>query len=127
MKSLRVIFILLALLPTVMTQALQKGSASAHTSSLRTSKIVGTVLDKTEARIAGATIKIESAGFSRTVLSDDEGGFEVGVPAGVYRLTVLRDGFKRVVLSPFRVRAGARESVSIHMEVKEPATLLKVE
>jgi hypothetical protein len=61
------------------------------------------------------------------LLSSDQGGFEVKLPAGVYRITVEMDGFKRLVLSPFRVKAGARESVSIHMEVKQPTGTLKVE
>jgi hypothetical protein len=128
MKSLGIIFILLlAFLSTVMTEAVHGCNASARAHSLRTSKIVGTVLDKTEARIAGATVKIENSQFSRMTLSDELGGFEIELPAGVYRLTVEMNGFKRLVLSPFRVKAGARESVSIHMEIKEPAGLLKIE
>lgn len=128
MKSLRIIFILLlALVPTALPEALQRGSASAHAEGLRTSKIVGLVLDKDDSRIAGATIKIENAEFNRVVLSGDQGDFEVRLPAGIYRLTVEMDGFEKVVLSSFRLKAGAHESVSIHMEIKEPAGLLKVE
>jgi hypothetical protein len=128
MKSLRIIFILLlALVPTALPEALPSGSASARARTLRMSRIVGTVLDKDDSRIAGATIKIESAEFKRVVLSGDQGDFEVKLPAGVYSLTVEMDGFEKVVLSPFRVKAGARESVSIHMEIKEPAGLLKVD
>jgi hypothetical protein len=128
MKSLKIIFILLlALAPAALPEALQSSSASAHARTLRTSRIVGTVLDKDDSRIAGATIKIENAEFNRVVLSGDQGDFEVRLPAGVYRFTAEMDGFEKVVLSPLRVKAGARESVSIHMEIKEPAGLLKVD
>ena len=128
MKGLRIISILLlALVPTELPEASQKHSASWRAHKLQTSKIDGTVLDKNDARIAGATIKIENARFSREVLSGDQGDFEVRLPAGVYRITVEMDGFKKLVLSPFRVRAGGSESVSVQMEIKHPASLLKVE
>lgn len=61
------------------------------------------------------------------VQSGEEGDFEAELPAGVYRLSVEMDGFKKFVLSSFRVRARARESVNIHMKVQPPGMPLKIE
>lgn len=127
MKSLRTIsIILLALVPTMFIFAGQRRSAP-RAEKLQTSKIVGVVLDKNDARIVGAAIKIENAQFSREVLSDDQGTFEVKLPAGVYQITVEAEGFRKVKLFPFRANAKVRESVNIHMEIKPPRGLLKVE
>ena len=127
MKRLRIIsLVLLALVPTVLTLA-GHGRSVPRAHNSRAGKITGIVLDKHEARIAGATIKIENAEFSRAVQSNDEGHFEVAVPAGIYRITIEMAGFKKFVLSPFRVKAGARKSVSVHMEVKPPVSTLKIE
>jgi HAMP domain-containing protein len=127
MKRLRIIsIVLLALVSTVATLAGQRRlAARAH--NLRAGTIIGTVLDKNEARVAGATIEIENVELSRVVRSNDEGSFEVELPAGLYRMTVEMDGFKKFVLSPLRVKAGTRELVSVHMEVKHPASTLKIE
>jgi hypothetical protein len=89
-------------------------------------KITGIVLDKNEARVAGATIEIENAVLSRVVRANDEGYFEVELPAGMYRMTVEMAGFKRFVLSPLSVKAGAQRLVSIHMEAQPPASTLKI-
>jgi 3-hydroxymyristoyl/3-hydroxydecanoyl-(acyl carrier protein) dehydratase len=127
MKNLRITFIiLLALVSAVWTTAGQR-STGTRAGNSQASKIVGTVLDKNDARIVGAVIKIKNARFSRTVISDTEGVFEVELLAGAYQLTVEMDGFKRFELSPFQVKAGAREQVNVHMEVKPPQSTLKVE
>jgi uncharacterized membrane protein len=121
MKALRITFvILLALFSTALTPAGQKSLNS------RESKIVGTVVDKNGARIAGAVVKIENAQVSRAALSDTEGVFKVELPAGAYQMTVEMEGFKKFELSTFRVKAGARKTVSVQMEVKIPQSTLKV-
>jgi uncharacterized membrane protein len=126
MKPLKITFvILLALFAAALTPAGQKlTSARAQNSS--ESKIVGTVVDKNGARIVGAAVKIENARVSRTALSDEDGVFEVELPAGAYQITVEMDGFKKFELSPFHVKARARKTVSVQMEVKPPQSTLKV-
>jgi uncharacterized membrane protein len=99
---------------------------SAYAQDVHKSKIIGVVLDKNNARIAGATIKIENAQFNRKLQSSDEGKFEIALPAGEYQLTVEQQGFRKFELSPFRANAGVCELVNIHMEVKPPRGLLKV-
>jgi Carboxypeptidase regulatory-like domain len=117
--------VLLVLSPTVWT-LVGHGRSVSRTDNSQVGKITGTVLDKNEARIAGATIKIENSELSRVVRSNYEGYFEVELPAGMYRMTVEMAGFKRFVLSPFRVKARVRKSVSLHMEAKPPASTLKI-
>ncbi|HEX8921880.1 MAG TPA: hypothetical protein VF766_10410, partial [Pyrinomonadaceae bacterium] len=78
MRNARIIVIvLLALGYLVLPLNGQVRSASAREHTLSKSKIVGTVLDRNEARVAGATIKLESERFRRVLLSDDQGSFEV--------------------------------------------------
>jgi uncharacterized membrane protein len=118
--------ILLALACAALTPAGQK-RFSPRARASQTSRIVGTVLDKNESRIIGAVVKIENAQFSRTAASDEEGVFEVEVPAGTYLITVEMEGFKKFELSSFRAKADARKRLSIHMEVKPPASTIKIQ
>ncbi|HUQ33959.1 MAG TPA: carboxypeptidase-like regulatory domain-containing protein [Pyrinomonadaceae bacterium] len=121
MKPLRITFvILLALFATAHTPAGQNRTGA------RASKIVGTVVDKNGARIVGAVVKIENTRVGRAVMSDTQGVFEVELPAGAYQMTVEMDGFKKFELSAFRVKAGARKTISVQMEVKRPQSTLKV-
>jgi Carboxypeptidase regulatory-like domain len=126
MRRLRIISIIALALVSTFPVAVQ-GRYVAGARSLRASKLAGVVSDANNARIVGAMVKIENARFSRAVQSDDEGAFEIELPAGVYRLTVEMNGFKRFVLPSVRVRAGARASVSVQMEVKPPQTTLQIE
>lgn len=88
--------------------------------------ISGVVLDANDARIVGATIKIENAEVSRQLKSDDEGSFRTDLPPGEYRITVEQRGFRKFVFSPFRAKAGVCELVNIHMEVEVPKSPVKV-
>ena len=127
MKRLNIISIVTLALMAGLFPLAGQGHSASRVHNRRASKIKGVVLDVNHARIVGATVKIENGRFNRVVQSDDQGMFEVELPAGDYRITVEMDGFKRFVLSPFRVRAGARRSVNIQMEVQPPSGLLKIE
>src|SRR6266704_2555019 len=100
---------------TLLTLALTAVVFPAHTRSFayaqaeEMSNIAGTVLDKNNARIAGATIKIENAQFKSKLQSSYEGKFEIELPAGEYQITVEKEGFHKFELSPFRANAGVRE------------------
>ena len=125
MKAMLVIS--LALLATISNLSFaEQTSSSAHAEDLKTSTISGVVLDANNARIVGATIKIENAEFSRRVKSGDEGNFRVEIPAGLYQITAECQGFRRFELSPFRANASACELINIHMEVDVPKSTLKV-
>src|SRR5687768_16852395 len=121
MKTLKAIpMILLALVPFLIAFA-EPSLSSPH------GRIIGVVHDANNARIVGATIKIKNARFYREVRSGEEGDFEVELPAGLYRITVEQPGFRRFELSSFRVNADGSQTVSVHMKVKEPRGLQKVE
>lgn len=127
MKTPRIAsLLLLALVPALFICG-GPGRAPAHARNLQTGKIIGLVLDANDARIVGATIRVESARFHRKLRSGDEGDFEVELPAGAYRITVEKDGFQRFEIASFRVNETARELVNVHMEVKPPETPLKIE
>ena len=118
MKAARTIFVtLLALAFTLSVPA--RGE--------RTSRLAGVVLDPNGARIPFATVTIENAAAKREAQTDDEGSFEVELPAGAYRITIEADGFKKVELASFRVRPNKRESLKVSMKVKPPESTLKIE
>ena len=118
--------VLLALFPAVFILAVQ-GHSPGDDRNLRASKIIGVVLDRNDARIADATVRIENAQFSREVYTSDEGAFEVELPAGTYRITVEAQGFRAVEVVSFHVRADKSESLKVRMKVKPPKSTLKIE
>ena len=90
------------------------------------SRLVGVVLDRNDALVAGATIRVSSGTFKRRVRSNGDGRFEMELPAGCYELTAEQPGFRKFRLSPFQVRAGARELINIHLELAPPELPLEV-
>ena len=88
--------------------------------------ISGILLDRNDARIAGAVIKIENGDFRRRLRSDDEGMFELELPAGSYEIRVEQPGFKTLKLSSVRVNEGVIERLHLYMEVLAPIQPLKV-
>ena len=89
------------------------------------SRITGVVLDRNDARVVGAVITIKNDGFIRRVRSDDEGRFELELPAGSYELSVEQPGFKTYKRS-LHAEAGATTQLNIHLEVDPPRGPLKI-
>jgi uncharacterized membrane protein len=88
--------------------------------------ISGILFDRNDARIAGAVIRIEKGDFRRRLRSDDEGKFEVELPAGSYELRVEQPGFRTLKLSSIRVNEGVIERLHLYLEVAAPKGPLKV-
>jgi len=88
--------------------------------------ISGVVLDANDARIVGATVKVENSKVSRLLKTDYEGNFRVELPSGEYKITAEEEGFRRFEFSPFRAKAGVCELVNIYMEIKAAKSTLKV-
>ena len=103
-----------------------KAKPGQRPEAAQTSRIVGVVLDKNDARIVDASVKIENKDYRRQLRSDDEGRFEVELPPGIYQITVKRQGFRKFQLSPFHAKVGIQELVNIHMEVATPESPLKI-
>lgn len=80
-------------------------------------KISGVLLDANDARVANATVKIDSGKVEREVRSGEEGDFDVRLPTGTYQITVEANGFRRFVYSPLKVKADVTEMINIHLEV----------
>ena len=90
------------------------------------SRLVGVVLDRNDAIVIGATVRVTSGTFKGRVKSDGDGRFEMELPAGCYELTAEQPGFRKFRLNPFQVRAGTRELINIHLEVAPPELPLRV-
>ena len=86
--------------------------------------IIGRVLDFNTARVANAAITIDNQEVKRRMKSDEEGEFEVSLPAGVYRITVEANGFRRSVCSSVKIRPTATRRINIYLDVAEPPGLV---
>jgi hypothetical protein len=124
MSGLRIVLIFLlvgiATLPCHASVSVERGTETQQ------SRISGVVLDRNDSRIVGALITIKNAGFVRRVRSDDEGRFELELPAGNYEISVEQRGFKTYKLPSLRADAGATAQVNIHLEVEPPREPLKI-
>jgi len=87
-------------------------------------KIKGAILDVNDARVTNAGITIEGNKIKRVVKSDDQGQFEVSLPAGSYQITVKANGFRRFVYSSLTIHANETEMINIHVVVAAYSVLV---
>jgi len=126
MKVLRITSIVFLSLVLNVLNVYGKAKPGQTPEPAQTSRIVGVVLDKNDARIVDASVKIENKDYRRQLRSDDEGRFEVELPSGIYQITVQRQGFRKFQLPSFRANAGVQELVNIHMELAPSQSPLKI-
>jgi len=91
--------------------------------------LIGTVVDPSEAVVAGATVtgRNLATGLSRTVTADDSGEYQiVGLPPGEYEITAQAATFKKVVISPVRLSIGQRAELKIQLEIGSPDLVVTV-
>ena len=106
------------------------GSSSGLTSSapsLAAGRIMGTLLDVNDARVARAKIKVEGPSFHWEGESDEAGDFTVEVPAAKYRIYVRANGFRKFESAYLRVKSDVTEMVNIHLEVQPIIDSIPVE
>ena len=115
--------IVIALLSLLAALTFEVGYASPRTSRSN-GTIVGRVLDCNGARVTNAAISIENGELERRLKSNEDGEFEISLPAGVYRITVEADGFRRFVYSSVKIRATATKRMNIYLDVAEPPGLV---
>ena len=60
-----------------------------------TGKIKGAILDINYARVVNAIVRVKGGEIRRSLKSNDEGQFEISLPAGSYEVTVEANGFRR--------------------------------
>jgi len=86
-------------------------------SKSHTGKIKGTILDVNYARVLNALVRVNGGETRRSLRSNDEGQFEISLPAGNYEVTVEANGFRRFVYSSLKVQPDETEMINIHLEV----------
>jgi hypothetical protein len=79
-------------------------------------KLKGVLLDPQDARIVLAMVTLESDKLKRQVYTNEEGVFEVQLPAGVYQLTVESNGFKKLQMTAVSVNSDDADDLTIHLE-----------
>ena len=62
-------------------------------SSASTGKLAGLILDIGEARVPKAKVIVEAKGFRRETVSADDGSYQIELPEGKYKVSVIRDDF----------------------------------
>src|SRR5215471_14648073 len=102
----------------------------AQTNPSESGTITGTVLDVSGKPIpgAGVTVRNESSGQPRNLVSDAEGKFSVsGLPAGTYMLEVSAPSFAMSRRTGVKLAENGTENISISLDVGEIAQSITVE
>src|SRR5260370_40782030 len=86
-------------------------------------RIKGAILDINHARVVNAIVRVNGGEIKRSLRSNDEGQFEISLPAGSYQVTVEANGFRRFVYSSLRVKPDQTEMINIHLEEAAPKGL----
>jgi hypothetical protein len=89
--------------------------------------IQGTVVDRNNARVADALVTVESTHLRRDVETNEEGSFQVELPPDDYKISVEKAGFKRFVLSSFRIEKASHHNVTVLLQIKPPAMPVKIQ
>src|SRR6266481_6916327 len=98
--------------------------AQTGTASLR-----GTVLDKSGAAVAGATVTLSNSeqGFERTVSSSETGAYEfVGLTPGIYSLTVEKENFQKFELNKIQLLVNTPATQTVTLQVGSTAQTVEV-
>jgi hypothetical protein len=85
-----------------------------------TSTIEGTVTDKQGLAVSGAEVRAEgsTAGASRSAVTDANGAYHLpGLPAGTYKLTVTRDGFRSESFNDLEVTLNRTLNLDVQLQV----------
>lgn len=104
-------------LPLVLLLCLVASRAEAQDA---TGTIRGSVRDESGGVLDGARLTVVhlETGLQRAAVSGDDGGFVVPLlPAGPYKVTVLRDGFAPGEVSPVAVVAGDPVVITIQLKI----------
>ena len=85
-----------------------------------TSTIEGTVTDKQGLAVSGAEVRVEgsTAAATRSVATDANGAYQIpGLPAGTYKLTVTRDGFRAESFNDLEVTLNRTLNFDVQLQV----------
>src|ERR1051326_458057 len=113
-KSLRISFALLLVVLVCALTALAQSQAS-------TGQIVGTVKNPAGELVPGATVTVTNpaTGLSRTVTTNDQGGFSaVNLPSGEYTIDVEAQGFGKFTQTGYKVEVGSAITADVTLSVQ---------
>jgi outer membrane receptor for ferrienterochelin and colicin len=85
-----------------------------------TSTIEGTVTDKQGLVVSGVEVRVEGStvAVSRSVTTDANGAYHIpGLPAGTYKLTVTRDGFRAESFNDLEVTLNRTLNFDVQLQV----------
>jgi outer membrane receptor protein involved in Fe transport len=91
--------------------------------------VLGTIVDPNGAVVQQAQVNLLSidTGVAQTTSSDSKGDYQfLEVHVGLYRVMVDSPGFKRTQSGDFRVDAGARQRVSLALQIGDPGQVVEV-
>jgi hypothetical protein len=80
----------------------------------------GTVTDASGAVVKGAKVGAESSGtgFQRWTVTSDAGTFHMpGLPIGIYKVTVEKEGFRSITIDRVVLSTGEERTIDAHLEV----------
>lgn len=78
-----------------------------------TGKVIGTVMDLNEAVIPRTQIVITGENIERRLTSNEEGSYEIDLPAGAYNVTAKANGFRPFQRAAFRVQPNSTLIINI--------------
>jgi Carboxypeptidase regulatory-like domain len=92
-----------------------------HAQTPDTAEIHGTVVDRTGMAVAGADVALhnEQIGLERKARTDANGAFSFGgLPiAGIWRVTVVKQGFTGAALNALTLAAGTSSKLAVQLDV----------
>lgn len=121
--------LLLASLCLLLTLIFWQSPAFAKThvpAPLAEGDIKGLVMDSQESRITGAMVTLQNKKYRFETQSNDEGAFQLRLPAGEYQLTIESNGFKVYTRKRVRIEADKTETISVTMWQSNPGGSIKV-
>src|SRR5215470_12910113 len=95
-----------------------------------TSRVTGTVTDATGAVVSGATVTLtnEATGISFTTQTSSAGAYAFDlIPAGTYKVSVEKQGFKKYVSNGNVVQINQPATVNVAMEIGDVSAQVTVE
>jgi hypothetical protein len=119
----------LSLLPTLLCSILLAPVPAWSQAQVSSGDIKGAVKDATDLPVAGARITVTNPdlGTTRTVMTDDAGGFRVALlEPGTYRVRVEAEGFTTKVTDKVVVRVGDTVVLNTALDVGQVSTEITV-
>lgn len=104
-------------------------AASFAFAQVNVTSVTGTVTDPTGAAVPGATVQVVSAGtgVKLNTTTDTKGEYAVpSLPAGAYRVTVTKAGFKSVTVENVALVVGVPGTVNLKLEVGQATETVQV-